>query len=48
MRQDVELTVDATLSAILRRLDEPSVRPREVPTEATLTVRSSTGPPRSA
>ncbi|RKR73455.1 LacI family transcriptional regulator [Frondihabitans australicus] len=47
VRQDVELTVDATLSAVLRRLGDPSLAPRETPTRATLVVRSSTGPARS-
>ena len=46
VRQDIDLTVDATLAAITRRLANPTTTPREVPTEASLTVRSSTGPPR--
>ena len=46
VRQDIDLTVDATLAAITRPLANPTTTPREVPTEASLTVRSSTGPPR--
>jgi DNA-binding LacI/PurR family transcriptional regulator len=45
VRQDVDLTVDATLSAITRRLANASAPLQEVRTEATLTVRSSTGRP---
>lgn len=44
VRQDVELTVDAILAAILRRLDDRTAAPREVATTATLTIRGSTGP----
>jgi DNA-binding LacI/PurR family transcriptional regulator len=47
VRQDVDLTVDATLSAIMRRLEDPAAPPRETATLATLTIRSSTGPVRS-
>ncbi len=47
IHQDIDLTAEATLSAILRRLADPGRAPVEVRTEATLTVRSSTGPPRS-
>jgi DNA-binding LacI/PurR family transcriptional regulator len=46
IRQDVDLTVDATLSAITRRLADPGALPIEVATEATLIVRSTTGPAR--
>lgn len=46
VRQDVDLTVDATLDAITRRLSDPRATPQEVPTRATLTVRTSTGPVR--
>lgn len=46
VRQDVELTVAATLSAILTRLAEPETAPRDRATAATLTIRSSTGPAR--
>jgi DNA-binding LacI/PurR family transcriptional regulator len=46
IRQDVELTVDATLTSLLRRLSDPALEPREVPTLATLVVRASTGPAR--
>lgn len=48
VRQDVELTVDATLDSLMRRLADPSLTPRDVPTTATLIVRESTGPARSA
>lgn len=44
VRQDVDLTVEATLAAILERLREPGRNGADHPTEATLTVRSSTGP----
>lgn len=47
VRQDVELTVDATLDSLLRRIDDPSLPARETPTTATLIVRSSTGPART-
>lgn len=47
IRQDVELTVEATLSSLLRRLDDPALSPREIPTTASLVVRGSTGPVRS-
>ena len=47
VRQDVELTVDATLESLLRRLADPTLQPREVPTRATLVVRESTGPART-
>lgn len=43
VRQDVDLTVDATLAAITRRLSDPAKAPQEVPTAATLTIRGSTG-----
>ncbi|WP_437773618.1 LacI family DNA-binding transcriptional regulator [Arthrobacter sp. KNU40] len=46
VRQDVDLTVDGTLSAITRRLTALEARPLEVATEATLIVRSTTGPAR--
>ncbi|NQX11554.1 LacI family DNA-binding transcriptional regulator [Microbacteriaceae bacterium VKM Ac-2855] len=46
VRQDVDVTVDALLAAILRRLDDPDAAPREVATAASLTVRGSTGPAR--
>lgn len=46
VRQDVELTVEATLESLLRRIADPSLLPREVATTATLVVRSSTGPAR--
>lgn len=46
IHQDIELTVEAILTSILRRLADPDAPPREVPTEAALTVRSSTGPAR--
>lgn len=44
IRQDVELTVEAILAAIAKRLDDPGAEPRDVATTATLTVRGSTGP----
>ena len=46
IRQDVDLTVDATLSAIKRRLADPGAQPCDVATQATLVVRSTTGPAR--
>lgn len=46
VRQDVDLSVAATVAAIERRLAEPSSPPGIVPTRTTLTVRSSTGPAR--
>ncbi len=42
IRQDVDLTVDATLDGIQRRLSNPASSPREVATQATLSIRSST------
>lgn len=45
VRQDVDLTVDATLAAVTRRLADPTAAPQEVPTAASLVIRSSTGPP---
>lgn len=48
VRQDVDEAVDATLSAILGRLADPSLPARDVPTPATLVVRTSTGPVRPA
>ncbi|WP_223692118.1 LacI family DNA-binding transcriptional regulator [Leifsonia poae] len=48
VRQDVDLTVDAVLAAITRRLDDPELPPKEVPTLATLVVRGSTGTARPA
>lgn len=45
VRQDADLTVGATLNGILRRLAESQAAPHEVPIEATLNLRSSTGPP---
>ena len=44
VRQDVDLTVSATLAAITRGLADRSAAPLETATLATLTVRSSTGP----
>lgn len=46
VRQDVDLTVEAILAAILRRLDDPDAAPREIATTATLTERASTSAPR--
>lgn len=43
VRQDVDLTVEATLAAVLRRLREPDLNGADHATLATLTVRSSTG-----
>jgi len=48
VRQDVDLTVEATLAAILRRLENPAAEPAADPTPATLVVRSSTGPARAS
>jgi DNA-binding LacI/PurR family transcriptional regulator len=42
VRQDIDLTVEATLDAIVRRLEHPEADPVEVATTATLTVRGST------
>jgi len=47
VHQDVELTVSATVGAILRRLTETDATPREVATPAPLVIRSTTGPARS-
>ncbi|MEZ0491856.1 LacI family DNA-binding transcriptional regulator [Kineococcus sp. TBRC 1896] len=47
VRQDVDLTVAATLGAIVRRLQNPTADPSADPTPATLVVRSSTGPARA-
>lgn len=46
IHQDINLTVEATMSAITRRLANPDAPPQETATEATLTIRSSTGSPR--
>lgn len=46
VRQDIEVSVRATLDAIARRLGDRSAAPVELPTPATLTVRGSTGPAR--
>ena len=46
VRQDVDLSVAATLTAIERRLAEPGAPAQTVPTPTGLTVRSSTGPAR--
>ena len=43
VRQDVELTVDAVLDAVVARMTDPGYVPRDVATEATLTIRGSTG-----
>ncbi|AMM19400.1 LacI family transcriptional regulator [Frondihabitans sp. PAMC 28766] len=48
IRQDVELTVEATLTSLLRRLADPALPAQEVATLATLVVRGSTGPARQA
>lgn len=48
VHQDVELTVSAAVDAIVRRLDDASVAPREVATPAPLITRSTTGPARAA
>jgi DNA-binding LacI/PurR family transcriptional regulator len=46
VRQDVELTVEATLDSLLRRIEDGGLEPQEIPTLATLVVRESTGPAR--
>ena len=43
VRQDIELTVDATLAAITRRLHDSDADHHDTATAATLTVRGSTG-----
>ncbi|MDP9933734.1 DNA-binding LacI/PurR family transcriptional regulator [Paenarthrobacter nicotinovorans] len=43
VHQDVDLTVDATIKAITRRLTDRTLKPQEVATEATLVIRSTTG-----
>lgn len=47
IRQDVEQTVDAALTSVLRRLSDSSARPQEVLTPTTLVTRASTGPARA-
>ncbi|WP_029149610.1 LacI family DNA-binding transcriptional regulator [Microbacterium indicum] len=47
VRQDVDLTVDAALAAILGRLADPDAAPQDRATAASLTTRSSTGPARA-
>lgn len=44
VRQDVDLTVEETLAAILGHLRDPKLDHGDHPTAATLSVRSSTGP----
>lgn len=44
VRQDVELTVDAAIATILKRLSETPGNPSEVLTPAVIVARSSTGP----
>lgn len=44
VHQDVAATADATLSAILRRLEDFALPPIKVATPATLMVRATTGP----
>ncbi|MBT8159737.1 MULTISPECIES: LacI family DNA-binding transcriptional regulator [Arthrobacter] len=46
IHQDVNLTVEATLSAITRRLADSEAPPMDVATTATLIARSTTRPPR--
>lgn len=47
IRQDVEQTVDAALTAVLRRISDATVPPREVLTPTGLVARASTGPARA-
>ncbi|MEN2739630.1 LacI family DNA-binding transcriptional regulator [Microbacterium sp. X-17] len=47
VHQDVGLTVEATLAAILSRLAEPTLGPRRYATPAPVVVRASTGPARA-
>lgn len=46
VRQDADLNAGLALEAMLRRLEDPGVEPRDMATPATLTVRGSTGPAR--
>lgn len=47
VRQDVDLTVEATLDTLISRLEGASGSHRRIATPATLIVRDSTGPARS-
>lgn len=44
IRQDVEVTVEETVRAMIDRIEDPDVTPRTVLTPPTLIVRDSTGP----
>lgn len=48
VHQDVDATADATLDALLARLDDVDRPPTRIATPATLVVRATTGPARSA
>ncbi len=48
VRQDADLNAAEALAAMLRRLEDPGSEPRDIATAATLTVRGSTGPARTA